>query len=669
MTIDPVQIELLYHKFKAVTEEMGIALARTARSSYVRETHDFATALATPGGRFFAYPSDIGIPLGLDHDCRALVAAVPDLAPGDVIMSNHPYVAPGAGSHLPDINLLKPYFHDGAVVCFGWCFAHCADVGGGVPSSISPSFETLFQEGLAIPPMKLVDRGVRNSTVMAILRANSRTPDVVAGDLQAQLSALSVGERRVAELVAQHGREVFIAAQAGLVAYGTTRARAVLRRIPDGVFEYHDYLDDDFRTKIPVRLRCRMEVRGGHIHLDLTGTDPQLSAPYNVPTGGLRHPFLTAKLMHLLLTMDPALPLNHGIFDNITVHVPKGTLMFPEMPAPVGIRHAAAIRFNDAVLGCLTRANDHLVPAASGGTVIPAVVSQVDWDSGRQRVSVIQSIAGGAGATSRGDGADGRDRSLANILNTPTELGELDVDVRIEYYGMRPDSGGAGRHRGGTGVIFTLRALRDGLEIMGRGLERFVFQPWGIAGGCAGATARVRHITRDGREMDVGKIDRIRLQAGDLLSIMTPGGGGHGHPFDRDPVAVSRDVRRGFVSSEAAAADYGVVLDPRTFDIDDAATSLARAVRVPATAERSLGAARVTWEEVFDDATMTRFASALLRVPTGIRDRVRRDAFEQIAPGVSTRGPAVVLDSSFNRLSARERLARTIDDLEAQWTA
>lgn len=145
MTPDPIELELLYHKFKAVTEEMGIALARTARSSYVRETHDFATALATPAGRFFAYPSDTGIALGIDQDCRALIAAVPDLGPGDVIISNHPYRAPGAASHLPDINLLRPYFHDGEIVCFGWCFAHCADIGGGVPSSISPSFDTLFQ--------------------------------------------------------------------------------------------------------------------------------------------------------------------------------------------------------------------------------------------------------------------------------------------------------------------------------------------------------------------------------------------------------------------------------------------------------------------------------------------------------------------------------------------
>lgn len=357
MTLDPILLELLYHKFKAATEEMGIALGRTARSSYVRETHDFATALCSRAGRFFAYPAETGISLGIDQDCSAMIAAVPDLEPGDIIVTNHPYLAPGVGSHLPDINLLKPYFHEGELVCFGWSFAHCADIGGGVPSSISPSFDNLFQEGLAIPPMKLMEGGVLSSAFMAILRANSRIPDIIIGDLQAQISALMVGERRVAELIAQHGLDTFIAAQADLVAYGKDRARRLARRIPDGIYEFVDYLDDDFRSQIPVRLRCRMEVADGCIHLDLTGTDPQLAAPYNVPTGGVRHPYLTSKLMHMLLTYDPELPLNHGIFENITVHVPKGTVMNPEMPSAVGIRHAGAIRFNDAVQGCLTLAD------------------------------------------------------------------------------------------------------------------------------------------------------------------------------------------------------------------------------------------------------------------------------------------------------------------------
>jgi N-methylhydantoinase B len=659
-TLDPILLELLYHKFKATTEEMGIALGRTARSSYVRETHDFATALCSPSGRFFAYPAETGVSLCMDQDCSAFIAAVPDLEPGDILITNHPYLAPGLGSHLPDINLLKPYFHDGTLVCFGWSFAHCADIGGGVPSSISPSFDSLFQEGLQIPPLKLARRGELSDVMLAMLRANSRIPDVILGDLQAQLSALAVGERRVAELIRQHGLDTVRAAQDGLVAYGKARARDVQRRIPDGMYEFHDYMDDDFRTRIPVRLRCRMTVRDGEIHLDLTGTDPQLAAPYNVPTGGVRHPYLTSKLMHMLFTYDPELPRNYGIFENITVQVPSGTVMNPESPAAVGIRHAGAIRFNDAVLGCLGAADPGLAPAASGGTVIPLVVAQ--HDAGRQKIAVLQSLAGGAGATRDSDGAGGRDRSLANINNTPTERGELDVAVRIERYELRLDSGGPGRFRGGAGVVFALRALEDGIEVMGRGLERFVFQPWGSAGGGGGAAARVVLNPGTADERELGKIDRVRLQRGDVLSVMTPGGGGYGNPYERDPDAVLDDVRLGYVSVAAARDGYGVVIGADG-TLDLAAT---RAARRDAPRVSSFGPVRECWERLFDDASMTEFAILLLRLPAGTRDAARRAGFERVVPGLSEHGAELVCRAGFDIDAARARFRALRAELTAQ---
>jgi N-methylhydantoinase B len=666
MSLDPIQLESLYHKFKATTEEMGIALGRTARSSYVRETHDFATALCAPSGRFFAYPAETGISLCIDQDCSALIRAMSDLKPGDVLVTNHPYLAPGLGSHLPDINLLKPYFHEGQIVCYGWSFAHCADIGGGVPSSISPSFDSLFQEGLAIPPMKLVEEGTTSPALMALLRANSRVPDIILGDLQAQLSALHVGERRVAELIAAHGIETFIAARDGLVTYAKSRARDVQRQIPDGVYEFSDYLDDDYRSKIPVRFRCRMEVNDGRIHLDLTGTDPQLAAPYNVPTGGVRHPYLTSKLMHLLMSCDHGLPLNSGLFENITVHVPRGTIMNPEMPAPVGIRHAGAIRFNDAILGCLAQANAKLAPAASGGTVIPVVVSQIDPGSGTQRVSVVQSIAGGGGATMRSDGTDGRDRSLANISNTPTERGELELDVRVERYGLMPDSGGPGRFRGGAGVIYSLRILGSGVELMGRGLERFVFQPWGLNGGRPGMPARVVLNMGTSEAHEIGKFDRIRAQDGDILTIITPGGGGHGHPYERDPEAVARDIRRGLVTIDGARRDYGVIVSPMTFVVDHEATKSTRRNR-PEFDDGGLGRTRAAWEGIFDDAAMTRFSTMLLEMPPSVRHEIRRMAFERVVPGVASKGLQALFADGFDAAQARQRFNETIEELVATW--
>ncbi|MCD7098790.1 hydantoinase B/oxoprolinase family protein [Stenotrophomonas sp. MMGLT7] len=664
-SIDTIALELMYHKFKATTEEMGIALGRTACSSYVRETHDFATALCTPEGRFFAYPAETGIALGIDQDCSAFIAAVGEIEEGDVLVTNHPYLAPGVGSHLPDINLLKPYFYDGRLVCYGWSFAHCADIGGGVPSSISPAFDTLFQEGLQIPPMKLARRGVVDEGFMALLRANSRIPDIVAGDLRAQLSALAVGERRVRELIAQHGLHTVLAAQRGLVEYGKSRARAVVRRhLPDGVYEFHDYMDDDYNTRIPVRLRCRMEVSDGKIHLDLAGTDPQLAAPFNVPTGGVRHPYLTSKLMHMLFTYDPGLPLNYGIFENVTVNVPAGTVMNPQMPAAVGIRHAGAIRFNDAVLGCLALADAGMAPAASGGTVIPLVVSQTSADGGSRRVAVVQALAGGAGATGRGDGANGRDRSLANINNTPSERSELELKVRVEQYALCRDSGGTGCFRGGVGVAYTLRMLEEGMEIMGRGLERFDFQPWGVAGGGAGNPSQVWLNAGTPEARDIGKFDRLRLKAGDTLTIVTPGGGGYGHPHDRDPQRVFEDVRLGLVSLESAREEYGVALTADGLEVDGEGTAALRARRPERGEEVRLGRVRHAWERVFDDALMTRMAIALLDVPASVRPAVRRELFETAVPGVSTHGARLLCAPDLDAAAARARLEQALDALD-----
>jgi N-methylhydantoinase B len=669
LTLDPILLEILYHKLKATTEEMGIALGRTARSTYVKEANDFGTALCDARGKFFAYPATTGVSGSVDMDCRQLIEAMPDLEPGDILVTNHPFLAGGLGSHLPDVNLLKPYFHAGRIVCYGWTFVHSSDIGGAVPSSIAPSLTNLFQEGLQIPPMKLMRRGVLSENFMALFLANTRVPAINQGDLQAQLAALSVGERRVAEIIDQHGIDVFMQAQTDVVEYARIKALEVQRRIPDGDYEFWDYMDDDFTSKIPVRLRCAMRVRDGHIHLDFTGTDAQVDAAYNVPTGGVRHPWLTTKIMHLLYTYDSELPLNYGLFENISVTVPKGSIMNPEFPSPVGIRHATAIRLNDAILGCLAKACPGLAPAPSGGTVIPAVVAQTDPESGRRVVSVLQSLVGGAGAGLGFDGADCRDRSLSNIQNTPTERGELDVRVRVERYAMRVDSGGPGKHRGGTGVIYAMRVLQDGTELLGRGLERFVFPPWGIAGGRPGAPARVILNLGTPDERELGKIDLVRAQEGDLLTIMTAGGGGYGDPLQRPLERVAEDLRLGYVSPDGARRDYGVVVEADGRGVDAAASAQLRAERGRASRSQDFdfGAARARFESVFDDALASQLATALLAVPGSLRTVQRRRIMERAVPGLARDGLTAVPERPEEIAAARERLAAAIMELNRKW--
>ncbi len=389
--LDPVLLEIFFHKFTAVAEEMAITLQRSARTTYVKEAGDFGTALAEPSGRFFAYPKVLGVSGFLDSDVGPSLAAIPDLEPGDVIITNHPYLSEGLSTHMPDLHLIRPIFHEGRIVAHAWDFIHSADVGGGVPSSISPRFSELFQEGFQIPPMKLVKAGVMNEDFLTLYRSNCRTPEVNLGDIQAMLAALQVGEKRVLELVAAHGVDTVMQAQRDLVAYAGAKARQVQRLIPDGDYVFWDYLDDDYNSRIPVRLRCRLQARDGHVHLDFTGSDPQVEAAYNVPTGGKRHVWLTLKLMHFVYSHDKTIPLNHGMFEHITVEAPRGTIVNPTPPAAVGVRAATAIRINEALVGALSTASPGLMPAPSGGVMIPSVLVEqrsAEWRAQRDGPAV-----------------------------------------------------------------------------------------------------------------------------------------------------------------------------------------------------------------------------------------------------------------------------------------
>lgn len=651
MKLDPVLLEILGHQFRAIAEEMGIALSRTARTTYVKEAADFGTALATPEGKFFGYPAALGVSGFLDLDAGAALAGVEDLMPGDVIITNHPYDSGGLSTHMPDLQLVRPYFHDNQLIAAGWSFVHTADIGGMVPSSIAPDLDELFQEGLIIPPMKIVEGGRMNDDFLTLYRANCRMPEPNIGDIKAMLVALETGARRVAELVEAHGIDTFLTAQSDLVDYAKIKAREVQRQLPDGDYEFWDYMDDDFVTRHPIRVRCRMQVRDGAIHLDFAGSDPQVAAAYNVPTGGKRHPWLTLRLMQLVASVDKSVPLNHGLFENIDVAVPKGSLLNPEFPAAVGIRSAAAIRANDVLTGCIAKAAPELIPAPSGGTVVPTVLAEFDPRQGTRRVHVMQSLIGGTGARKGADGVDGRDSSLANCFNTPTECTEAEVGVIIEEYGLRPDSGGPGRWRGGTGLIFSVRILKPGSAVLGRGLERYLFRPWGIQGGMPGAPARVvLNMGADG-ERDLGKISMVEPEVGDVVTLMSAGGGGYGDPYERPPNAVLRDVLSGLVSQTSALDDYGVVIIDG--ELDERATSDLRSETRQPRPDFDFGPEHDAFEAVFDDKSLCQLVETLLPMPAGLRIKTRREIYDQVLPDLA----ALPDDPT----PARKRLAQALN--------
>ena len=659
MPIESITLEILSRKFSAITDEMYFAIQRAARSSYVKEAADFATALLDPDGNVFAYPPSATFSFLIDTEFKTTIDAVPDLMPGDVIITNDPYTSGGLSTHLPDLHLLRPYFHEGRIIAFGWSFLHCADIGGAVPSSISPALTNIFAEGIRIPPMKLVRAGVLNQDLIGLLRVNSRMGDLTVGDLKAMLGALEAGSKRLGALVAAQGVGTVLAAQSALQDYAERKARDVLRKIPDGSYEFADYLDDDMVTGIPVRVRLKLTLRDGEVEMDLAGTDPQVRSAYNVPTMGRRMYWLTFRLTTLITSYDTLIPHNAGMYRGISVVIPRGSIMHAEYPEAVGVRATAPRRLFDCVTGAILKAATGLVSAASGGTSVTLALAEIGADGFSRVVEVIEPLRSGMGAFEGRDGIDARDNSLNNMRNHPLELVESQSSVLVEEYDIRPDSGGPGQWRGGVGQSMTARVLCDGGIVLARGLDRMRFAPWGVHGGQPGARLEVTLNRGRANERRLGKIHELRVLKGDIVTISLPGGGGFGDPMRRDPASVLADVERGFVSIVGARRDYGVVIGES--GLDHAATTALRRNSIADGAMFSFGPERMAWEAVFDDAAMAELNAIVYALPKSIRQDIRAEIFEATVPGiVASEGRALselIPDPAAARRRLRDKLA------------
>lgn len=665
MTFDPIMLEILSNKVAAAAEEMSFTLQRTGRTLYVKETADFATGLVDLSGRFFAYPRDIGVSNYMDLDCMPAIAPFDDLQPGDVIMTNHPFDSEGLATHLPDLHMIQPYFHEGRIVAYGWCFIHCSDVGGRVASSISPSNTEIFQEGLMIPPVRVMVGGRENRDFLRVFRANSRTPGDNAGDIKAMLASLATGEQRVAELIAQHGVETFIEAQEALQAYSGMKARAVLRRIPDGVYTFADYLDDDFNSPVPVRLRVTMTVNDGLVNLDYAGTDTQVASAYNIPTGGKRHPWLTLRLIAFILSYDRSIAINAGLYRPLSVSTEAGSIVNPVYPAAVGVRHATATRVNDVLNGVLAMAVPDLMKAPSGGVTVPVVFTEPVPGTGGRKVLVLEPMVGGSGGRLGADGVDGRDSGIANLANNPIESVENSCQVRVLSYSLRKGSGGAGKWRGGLGLTLRFEVLADGCQVLARGMERFRFAPWGMEGGAPGAVFEVLLSRAGGEETPVGKLDVLEVNRGDIVTIHTPGGGGYGNPLERPLDRVLDDLRRGFITPEQASAAYGVVPDDAG-GVDEAATAALRdgLAGRPPEPRFGFGAEREAWEGVFTDALTTELNALLAALPMSWRQKRRAGIYAAVLGGsVPRAGEGRLADLLADREACHARLSAALAGL------
>ncbi len=621
MLNDKVLLEVLNNHFTGIVEEMGYVIHRAGFTVFVKETWDFDSALVAPSGEIFCYPRNIGVTNMLGMHMGAAIAAVPDLAPGDVIVTNDPKTTAGMCTHLPDIMLFKPLFHEGRLLCFAWCFVHSSDVGGLVPGSIAPTAYDRFQEGFAIPPTRLYRKGVLNEELLRIILHNCRIPEQNWGDMKALLSALTVAERRITDLARRHGGETIAQAITGVMGYAETRARAILSKIPDGTYAFSDYVEVDYVTPYHVRIKVALTAKAGAIHLDFTGTDPEVRAAMNLPTFGRPNQWIVLGIVNYLRTSDRTLPLNRGLLRSVTAAIPEGTVLNPGPVAASGIRHITGYRVADAVLGALSQAVPEAIPAAGAGQVAIVLFSYRDPGSGTYRVSVLQPMQGGSGARPIKDGIDGVNFSAGSLRNVPTESIENEAPVLVHQYCLA-DVAAAGEYRGGTGVIFEFECLAPEALVTARGMDRFRLRPYGREGGAAGTLGDVVLTPAHEAARRTGKIDVLRLQPHDVVRITAPGGGGYGLPAQRAPDAVLRDVADGFVTEEEAREIYRVAIADGK--LDAVATAALRGAPAAMNAPAFLfGPERAEYEAVLAPALQDLVSGLLAERPGPVRQFAR----------------------------------------------
>ena len=522
MRIDPIEFEIFKNRFVSIAEEMGGTLCRASFSPNIKERLDYSCAIYDGAGETIAQGDHMPVHLGaMPMSVRAAIEHAP-LEPGDVVVLNDPF---RGGTHLPDLTMVSPVFlgRQRRPAFYVANRAHHSDVGGMSPGSM-PLAREIFQEGLIIPPVRLVRREKTVGDVMALLLANVRTPEEREGDLTAQVAANHVGHVRLCDLVAQYGHKRVAAYASALQDYTERVVRATIAAIPDGEYRFEDALDDDGFGHGPLWIRVAVRIGGDAAQVDFTGTDPQTDGGVNA---NLAITVSACLYVFRCLVRDDVL-YNSGIGRAVRVIAPDGTLVNARRPAAVAAGNVeCSQRITDVVLGALAQALPGRVPAASQGTMNNVTLGGVDPRSGG-RFAYYETLGGGMGGRPGLPGLSGVHTHMSNTRNTPVEAIEHYLPVRIRQYRLRRGSGGAGEFCGGEGLVREYEMLTaTTVTILS---ERRARAPYGAQGGADGARGRNVVITPDGREHELPGKARLDLQPGDRLRIETPGGGGYGHP-------------------------------------------------------------------------------------------------------------------------------------------
>jgi N-methylhydantoinase B len=561
---DPATFEIVKNGFYKIAEEMRVVLAKTAYSPLLKSAGDYSCGLFDARGEMVAQGPDLPIHLGSMPDAvRAIVAAfAADVHDGDVFLHNDPYFG---GSHLPDVNVVRPAFYEGRLLGYACLRAHWPDVGSATPGSYGAVTE-IFGEGLRLPPLRLISRGAVNADLENVILANVRTPDERKGDLGAQLAATLRATERLKALARRYGPEELIGYMAQVMDYSERLMRATLMDLPDGEGVFEDFCDgdgiadDELGKDAPFRIRLSVKKMADRLIVDFAGTAGGVKGPMNAPLS------VTASGIYcgLKTAIDPnnLVPPNSGCWRAIEISAPKGSVVNATFPAPVVYaNHEMSHRVADMVMGALASFMPEQVMACSQGTSAILTLGGVDPRTGRAYVSY-ETVKGGYGARPNKDGINCIASGISNTMNTPVEIMEMSFPVRIERYEVNPDSGGAGRYRGGCGAIRVWRLLDGADATCALCMERMTSPPFGLLGGKAGAAAVVKLTTPDGATRHLPGKGAFSAPAGAVIEMITPGSGGFGAVAARDPAAIGRDLLDGYVSAAAAKRDYGVA-DPQ----------------------------------------------------------------------------------------------------------
>lgn len=554
MQTDTFTSEIIKDALVAVGDEMFIAMLRTSMSPIIYETTDFAVGATDAKGNLLAQGNGVTAFLAtLDTAVQSTLEHYPDsgdIQPGDVFITNTPYE--GGGTHLSDVVIVLPVFHDDVLIAFTVNKAHWTEVGGACPGSVSTEATEIFQEGLHFKFLKICEAGRLNQALVDMIRANVRLPDSTIGDMHAGIAATRVGGGRIIELVEKYGRDTVLAAMEELLDYGDRMTRAELAKLPNGVFEAEDIVEDDGLGNGPFRIKVKVTITDDKMIADFSGTAAQAPGPINCSYTGL----VTGARCIFKAVTNPEIPANGGCFRALEVHCPDGTLLTATSPAPVSLYYEPLIAAIDVMWKALAPVLQDRLPAGHQRTVGATFLSGIHPDTDNLFVFG-EPLVGGWGASQDMDG-DGGQFCCGNgeTFNVPVELFEARYGLQVDQYAFHTEDGGAGEFRGGRGVTLDYRILGEEVFLT-YAASRTDSKPWSLAEGKEGSTNYALIIRSDGTEERHHMCTMVRAGKGDVIRVVSAAGGGFGNAANRPRARVEQDLKNGYITLAQARRDYG----------------------------------------------------------------------------------------------------------------